>query len=453
MTARAAVILAAGQGTRMRSDLPKVLHKVGGRAMLDWSIDLARRVGCERIIVVASPAGEQVQAHVRAELGDAALAIQDPPQGTGHAVQSAAAALEGFEGAVVVLYGDTPLVRPGAVERLFGLLSDGVKVGVLGFEATSPGNYGRLILNDAGALDAIVEAKEASSEQLQVTLCNSGVVAANAGAMFDLLERVTNDNARGEYYLTDIIGLAREQGAHCRAVTCAEAEVMGVDSRVGLALAEGIFQTGRRTELLASGVTMVAPETVFFSHDTLIDADVTIEPNVVFGTGVHVRKGAVIKAFSHLEGARVDEDCMVGPYARLRPGTVLEAGAKIGNFVEVKNTRVGKGAKASHLSYLGDGEIGAAANIGAGTVFCNYDGYLKHQTRIGAGAFVGSNASLVAPVTIGEGAYIGSGSVITKDVEADGLAVARAKQLQKPGWATAFRKKMAALKVSKKQAG
>ena len=228
---------------------------------------------------------------------------------------------------------------------------------------------------------------------------------------------------------------------------------MGVNSRVELAEAETAFQARRRAELLASGVTMTAPETVFFSHDTLIDPDVVIEPNVVFGTGVHVRKGAVIKAFSHLEGARVDEDCMVGPYARLRPGTVLEAGAKIGNFVEVKKTRVGKGAKASHLSYLGDGEIGAGANIGAGTIFCNYDGYLKYQTRVGAGAFIGSNSSLVAPVTIGDGAFVGSGSVITKDVEPDGLAVARGKQMQKSGWATAFRKKMAAVKASKKKGG
>jgi len=453
MTQRAAVILAAGQGTRMRSDLPKVLHKVGGRAMLDWTIDLARRVGCQRIIVVASPAGEQVQRHVRAELGDDALAIQDPPQGTGHAVQSAEAALAGFEGDVVVLYGDAPLVPALAVEQLFEELSNGAGIGVLGFEAAVPGAYGRLILDPSGDLQAIVEAREASEEELAVTLCNSGVMAASAARLFDLLKGVTNDNAKGEYYLTDIIGLGRREGVQCRVVQCAEDDVMGVNSRAELAEAETAFQARRRAELLASGVTMTAPETVFFSHDTLIDADVVIEPNVVFGPGVHVRKGAVIKAFSHLEGARVDEDCMVGPYARLRPGTVLEAGAKIGNFVEVKKTRVGRGAKASHLSYLGDGEIGAGANIGAGTIFCNYDGYLKYQTRVGAGAFIGSNSSLVAPVTIGDGAFVGSGSVITKDVEPDGLAVARGKQMQKSGWATAFRKKMAAIKAGKKKGG
>ncbi|MDG1825579.1 MAG: bifunctional UDP-N-acetylglucosamine diphosphorylase/glucosamine-1-phosphate N-acetyltransferase GlmU [Henriciella sp.] len=451
MTSRAAVILAAGQGTRMRSSLPKVLHKVGGRAMVDWSIDLARRVGCDKIIVVCSPGGQAVQDHIEAVLGKDAIAIQDPPQGTGHAVLCAKEALAGFAGDMVVLYGDTPLIPALAVEQLFGELADGAAVGVLGFEAEAPGAYGRLIKNGAGDLDAIVEAKEASPEQLAVTLCNSGVMAARASKMFDLLASVTNENAKGEYYLTDVVGLAREAGSICRAVRCAEDDVLGVNSRVELAQAEASFQTKRRAELLVSGVTMTAPETVFVSYDTIIENDVIVEPNVVFGPGVMVHSGANIRAFSHLEGARVHSGAEVGPYARLRPGAVLEQNSKIGNFVEVKKTRVGKGAKANHLAYLGDGDVGDGANIGAGTIFCNYDGFLKYPTKVGKGAFVGSNSSLVAPVSIGENAMVGSGSVITKDVEAGALSVARGRQMQKSGWATSFRDKMAAIKAAKKK--
>ena len=450
MTARAAIILAAGQGTRMKSDLPKVLHPVGGRAIVEWSIDLAKRVGCERIVVVCSPAGEAVQEHIADTLGQEAIAIQDPPQGTGHAVQCAQAALDGFIGDVVVLYGDTPLIPATAAEALFAELESGAKVGVLGFEAEVPGGYGRLIMNPDGDLEAIVEAKEANADELAVTFCNSGVMAARADTMFSLLSNVTNENAKGEYYLTDIVGLAREEGGLCRAVRCSEADVLGVNSRVELAQAEAAFQARRRQELLLDGVTMTAPETVFFSHDTMIERDVVIEPNVVFGPGVQIRSGARIRAFSHLEGARVSSGCDIGPYARLRPGAVLDEGAKIGNFVEVKNTRIRKGAKASHLSYLGDGDVGEGANIGAGTIFCNYDGFLKYQTHVGKGAFVGSNSSLVAPVRIGDGAYVGSGSVITKDVETNALSVARGRQMQKSGWATQFRDKMAEIKAAKK---
>ncbi|MEM9937764.1 MAG: bifunctional UDP-N-acetylglucosamine diphosphorylase/glucosamine-1-phosphate N-acetyltransferase GlmU [Pseudomonadota bacterium] len=451
MAARAAIILAAGQGTRMRSSLPKVLHQVGGRAMLDWSVDLAKRVGCERIIVVASPAGEQVREHVARSLGPDAIAIQDPPLGTGHAVLAAKEALSGFEGDVVVLYGDTPLIPATAVERLFEELDEGARVGVLGFEAAIPGAYGRLITTAKGDLEAIVEAKDANAEQLAISLCNSGVMAARARTMFDLLSRVTNENAKGEYYLTDIVGLARTDGGLCRAVKCAEEDVLGVNSRVELSEAEIAFQTRRRAELLVSGVTMTAPETVFLSYDTIIESDVALEPNIVFGPGVHVRSGATIRAFSHLEGAQVDGGAVVGPYARLRPGARLESGVRVGNFVEVKNTRMAKGAKANHLAYLGDGEVGEGANIGAGTIFCNYDGFLKHRTKVGKGAFVGSNSALVAPVTIGDGAMIGSGSVITKDVEPDALAVARGKLVQKPNWATGFREKMTAIKAAKKK--
>lgn len=448
---RAAIILAAGQGTRMRSALPKVLHKVGGRAMVDWSIALAKSVGCETIIVVCSPDGAAVQVHVAATLGDDAIAIQDPPLGTGHAVLAAKDALDGFTGELVVLYGDTPLIPEMAVNALFEQIDAGASVGVLGFNAAEPGAYGRLITDADGNLLQIVEAKEATPEQLEIRFCNSGVMAAPADVMFDLLANVTNENAKQEYYLTDIVGLARAQGKTCRAVSCAEADVLGVNSRVELAQAEQAFQNKARAEFLAAGVTMTAPETVFFSFDTQIENDVVLEPGVVFATGVSVKAGAEIRAFSHLEGASVAEDCVIGPYVRLRPGSVLERGVKIGNFVEVKKTRLGEGAKASHLSYLGDGDVGADANIGAGTIFCNYDGFLKYQTTVGDGAFVGSNSSLVAPVTIGAGAFVGSGSVITKDVEPNGLAVARGRQIQKSGWATSFRDKMAAIKAAKKK--
>ena len=451
MSNRAAIILAAGQGTRMRSSLPKVLHHVGGRAMVDWSIALARDVGCEKIIVVCSPGGQAVQDHIAETLGPDAIAIQDPPLGTGHAVLAAKAALSDFDGDVVVLYGDTPLIPADAVEALFHELEHGAAVGVLGFNAADPGAYGRLITDATGKLEAIVEAKEATPQQLSVRFCNSGVMAASAQRMFELLENVTNDNAKGEYYLTDIVGLASGAGQACRAVACDEADVLGVNSRIELAQAELAFQTKRRLAFLASGVTMTAPETVFFSYDTEIENDVILEPGVVFARGVQVRTGSRVRAFSHLEGAHVAENCEIGPYVRLRPGTVLERGVKIGNFVEVKKTRMGAGAKASHLSYLGDGDVGPSANIGAGTIFCNYNGFLKYQTTVGEGAFVGSNSSLVAPVTIGAGAYVGSGSVITKDVEPDGLAVARGRQIQKTGWATSFRDKMAAIKAAKKK--
>ncbi|MEO1189662.1 MAG: bifunctional UDP-N-acetylglucosamine diphosphorylase/glucosamine-1-phosphate N-acetyltransferase GlmU, partial [Pseudomonadota bacterium] len=400
MSNRAAIILAAGQGTRMRSALPKVLHKVGGRAMVDWSVALARSVGCDKIIVVCSPAGQAVQDHIAATLGADAIAIQDPPLGTGHAVLAAREALAGFEGDLVVLYGDTPLIPVNAVEALFHELDAGAAVGVLGFDAADPGAYGRLLVDDKNNLDAIVEAKEATPAQLAIRFCNSGVMAASAANMFALLDKVTNDNAKDEYYLTDIVGLAREAGQRCRAVACDEADVLGVNSRVELARAENAFQTKKRQAFLSSGVTMTAPDTVFFSYDTEIENDVILEPGVVFAPGVHVRTGARIRAFSHLEGAHVAENCEIGPYVRLRPGTVLERGVKIGNFVEVKKTRMGAGAKANHLSYLGDGDVGAGANIGAGTIFCNYDGFLKYQTTIGEGAFVGSNSALVAPVTI-----------------------------------------------------
>ena len=450
MTERAAIILAAGQGTRMKSSLPKVLHKIGGRAMLDWSIDLARKVGCTRIITVISPDKPDLRAHVEAELGAEAIAVQDPPLGTGHAVRSAEAALKGFVGDVIVLYGDTPLIPANAVQSLFEALEEGGAVGVLGFHAEKPGAYGRLITSAGGDLEAIVEAKDANADQLAIDYCNSGVMAVRAERLFRLLSKVTNNNQKGEYYLTDIVALARKEGSTCRTVTCEERDVQGVNSRIELAKAEASFQGKRREELMTDGVTLVAPETVFFAHDTIIENDVIIEPNVVFGPGVHVRSGALIRAFSHLEGANVEEGAEIGPYARLRPGAFIGEKAKIGNFVEVKKTRVGAGAKANHLAYLGDGDIGPNANIGAGTIFCNYDGFLKYQTKIGENAFVGSNSALVAPVRIGNGAYVASGSVIVENVSDNALAIGRGRQVEKAEWADAFREQKAAEKAARK---
>ncbi|WP_421857986.1 bifunctional UDP-N-acetylglucosamine diphosphorylase/glucosamine-1-phosphate N-acetyltransferase GlmU [Oceanicaulis sp.] len=441
---RAAIILAAGHGKRMKSEMAKPLHAIAGRSMLDWSLALADAVKAERKVVVWGAHAPAVKA--QAEAAGAETALQDPPQGTGHAVQQAQDALGSFDGDVIVLYADTPLIQPETVERVFDALGDGAAVSVLGFEPDAPGGYGRLIENASGGLEAIVEAKDASEEELKVHLCNSGVLAMPAALMFELLGEVTNENASGEYYLTDLVGLARGRGLPAKAVKADADEVLGVNSRVDLADAEAAFQARARHSAMVEGVTLIAPETVFFSHDTVIENDVVIEPHVVFGPGVRVKSGARIRAYSHLEGAEVHGGCEVGPYARLRPGAELKTGAKVGNFVEVKKAVLGEGAKANHLSYIGDATVGAKANIGAGTITCNYDGFLKHQTVIGAGAFIGSNSSLVAPVSIGEGAMTGSGSVITDSVPDDALAVSRAKQMNKEGWAARFRRAMSAKK-------
>ena len=443
---RAAIILAAGQGTRMKSPLPKVLHPVGGRARLDHAIDAAEALGCERIVVVVGAHSPEVRDHVVKRLGEDAIAVQDPPLGTGHAVRAAEAVLGDFVGQVVITYGDVPLLTAADIEPVFAA-HDGVTV--IGFEAREPGAYGRLVM-DGDQLAAITEAKEASPEVLAITACNSGVMAAPVGLLFQLLAEVKNDNAKGEYYLTDVVELARRRGAPTRAVMAGEDAVMGVNSQSELVQAEALFQKGRRDDFLAAGVTMPAPETVHFSYDTEVGAGTTIEPYVVFGPGAKIASGARIRAFSHIEGATVAAGAEVGPYARLRPGADLGEGAKVGNFVEVKNVTMGKGAKANHLAYLGDGEVGAKANIGAGTIFCNYDGFFKHRTTVGEGAFVGSNSSLVAPVTIGAGAMVGSGSVITRDVAPGDLALDRGQQTAKPGWAARFMETMRAKKAAKK---
>lgn len=441
MPARAAVILAAGQGTRMKSPLPKVLHPVGGRAMLDRAIDAAERLGCERIVVVVGAHSPQVGDAARKRLGEGCVAVQDPPLGTGHAVLAAKEALADFEGDVLVTYADTPLTEAEHVQPLFDLRDAGAELAVLGFEAADPGAYGRLIIAPSGELLRIVEAKDASETERLVTACNSGVLAADARLLFDLLGQVGSDNAKGEYYLTDVVSLAHARGLHARVAFASEEAVLGVNSQLELCHAEELFQRRRRREALENGVHMPAPHTVFFSYDTVVESGAVVEPNVVFAPGVRVAGGAVIRAFSHLEGARVAAGATVGPYARLRPGADVGPKAHVGNFVEIKNARLGEGAKANHLSYVGDGDVGARANLGAGTIFCNYDGFDKHRTIVGESAFVGSNCSLVAPVTVGAGAYTGSGSVITRDVSPDALAVTRPEQIERPGWAKTFRER------------
>ena len=439
--ARAAIILAAGQGTRMKSDLPKVLHPVGGRAMLDWAIAAARAVGVEKIAVVVGPHYPIVREHVAAALGPDAVAVQDKPLGTAHAVRAAEAALTGFSGDVVVLYGDAPLVPASAIEAMFALRAEKGGMAVLGFEAEDPTGYGRLVLGEGGALARIVEQKDASPAELKINLCNSGVLCADAETLFQLLAQVRNDNAKGEYYLTDVVGLGRAAGAATHIARGEEADVLGVNSRVELAVAEAAFQARARRAAMEAGVTLIDPASVYFSHDTQIANDVTIEPGVYFGLGVRVGRGARIKAYSHIEGAEIGEGAQIGPFARLRPGAKLGTKVKIGNFVEVKNATFGERAQASHLSYIGDASIGARANLGAGTITCNYDGFKKYKTEIGEGAFIGSNTALVAPVKVGEGAYTGSGSVITIDVPADALGVARGRQRNLEGWAKTFRAK------------
>ncbi len=447
MTARAAVIMAAGQGTRMKSGVPKVLHKVGGRTMLDRAIDAVQAAGCARVVVVCGTHSPAVAEHVRKRLGEAAVAIQDPPLGTAHAVLCAKEALASFEGDVLVTNADCPLLTAEDLGPLFERRAAGDDLVMLAFEAADPALYGRMIQDADGRLLRIVEARDASPEEKAVKVCYSGMLAAAAGPLFDWLAAVDNDNVKAEYYITSIVGIANAAGRRVGVATASETAVMGADDQAGVARAERLWQDRARAALMADGVTMVAPETVFLSFDTQIAGGVVLEPNLVFGPGVSVEAGAVIRAFSHLEGAVVRSGAIVGPYARLRPGADIGEGAHIGNFVEVKKVKVGKGAKANHLSYLGDGTVGAGANIGAGTIFCNYDGFDKFDTHVGEGAFIGSNSSLVAPVTIGAGAYTGSGSVITKSVDADALGLERSVQLEKPGWAARFR----AMKMARKK--
>ncbi|MDP1632966.1 MAG: bifunctional UDP-N-acetylglucosamine diphosphorylase/glucosamine-1-phosphate N-acetyltransferase GlmU [Caulobacter sp.] len=446
MSQRAAVIMAAGQGTRMKSPTPKVLHRIGGRTMLDRAIDAVQAAGCDQVVVVCGAHSPAVADHVRARLGEAAVAIQDPPLGTAHAVLCARQALSGFEGDVVVVNADCPLLTADDIAPLFARRAAGDDLVMLAFEAADPALYGRMIQDADGRLLRIVEARDANAEEAAVRACYSGILCAPAGPLFDWLAAVGNDNAKAEYYITSIVGIANAAGMRVGVAFAAETAVMGADDQAGVARAEALWQDRARAALMADGVTMTAPQTVFLSFDTRIAGGVVLEPNLVFGPGVTVETGARIRAFSHLEGAIVRSGAIVGPYARLRPGADIGEDAHIGNFVEVKKVKVGKGAKANHLAYLGDGTIGAKANIGAGTIFCNYDGFDKFETHVGEGAFIGSNSSLVAPVTVGAGAYTGSGSVIARDVAPDALALERSQQVEKPGWAARFRAMKAARK-------
>ncbi len=442
----ALIILAAGKGTRMNSDLPKVLHPVAQSPLLEHAMASGATLEPAHTVVVAGHGADLVRAAAQSFDETATVVEQTEQLGTAHAVAQARDALTGFDGMALVLYGDTPFVQPETLERMRDALAQHDVV-VLGFDAIDPARYGRLVLK-GDTLERIVEFKDATEAERAITLCNSGVVACKSGLLFELIDAVGNDNASGEYYLTDIIGLARDRGLSATVVTCPEVETMGVNSRADLAVADAAFQTRARAGLLEDGITLMAPETVYLARDTVIGRDSVIEPNVVFGPGVTVESGATIRAFSHLEGCHVSRGAIVGPYARLRPGTELAEDVRVGNFVEIKNAEIQAGAKVNHLSYIGDACVGTRANIGAGTITCNYDGVMKHHTHIGADAFIGSNTMLVAPVTIGSGAITGSGSVITSDVEPDALALSRAPQVEKPGRA---RKLFETLKKQKEQ--
>ncbi len=440
----AVVILAAGKGVRMASELPKVLHQVAGRTMLDHVLGAVAPLAPARIAVVAGAGMEAVAEAARPHR----TLVQEPQLGTGHAVLAARPALHGFHGPdgtgeVLVLFGDTPLISSETLARLVALrrAPEAPALVALGFHSADPANYGRMLLDpDDGRLLRIVEAADASPAELMIELCNGGVMLGEEPVLFDLLERVGNDNAKGEYYLTDIYALAEARGLVTRVIETSEDEVLGVNSRAELAVAEAVLQRRLRDRVLAGGATLIDPMAVWFSHDTELGRDVVVEPGVFFGPGVTVGDGARIRAFSHLEGAAVGPGVTVGPFALLRAGTRLEGGARVGNFVEVKNTTLGAGAKAMHLTYLGDTTVGAKANIGAGTITCNYDGFAKHRTEIGPGAFVGSNTALVAPVTLGANSVVGAGSTITKAVPDDALAVARGSQKTIDGGAARLRK-------------
>ena len=446
----AAIVLAAGKGTRMKSDLHKVLHPIAGRAMLDHLLaSVAQLDPVDTVVVVGAGRGQLENA-----LGSrASTVLQEPQLGTGHAVQQAEEALAGFSGDVLILYGDVPFVRPETMRAMLDRLhaDDAPAVVVLGFEPDDPLQYGRVIAAPDGRITKMVEYKDASEEERACRLCNSGLMAARAADLFALLARVGNDNAQGEYYLVDVVNIANADGRHCAVIsTDAPGEVAGINSRAELAAAERQWQEFRREEAMEDGASLKAPDTVFFSFDTVLGRDVTIEPNVVFGPGVTVGDGVTIRAFSHLEGATLEDGVEIGPYARLRPGSVLKQGSKIGNFVEMKNTVLGAGAKANHLTYLGDAEIGAGANIGAGTITCNYDGYFKYRTEIGERAFIGSNSALIAPIKIGADAIVAAGSAVSRDVADGEMRMVRGEQLMKPGWADRFHDTMRRKKAEKK---
>jgi bifunctional UDP-N-acetylglucosamine pyrophosphorylase/glucosamine-1-phosphate N-acetyltransferase len=433
----AAIILAAGKGTRMKSRLPKVMHRIGGRTLIGHVLDRLAPLGLARIVAVVAPGMDDV----RQEVVPHCVAFQAEQRGTGHAVGSARAALADFAGDVLVVYGDTPFVTAETLRRMFERrrAADNPAIVVLGMRPADPTGYGRLLLGADGSLERIVEHRDASETERAVGLANSGVMAIDGSVVWGLIDRLDDKNAKREFYLTDIVAHARKDGRRCAVVEAPAEELLGVNSRAELAAAEALFQAQRRLAAMENGATLVDPASVFFAADTKIGQDVVIGPNVQFGPGVEIADDVEICAFCHIEGARIERGARVGPYARVRSGSVIGAGAHVGNFVELKATEVGAGAKANHVGYVGDTTIGPNANIGAGTIVCNYDGARKTRTMVGAGAFIGSDSVLVSPVTIGEGAYVAAGSVITHDVPPDALAIARERQIEKPGWAADFR--------------
>ncbi|MBV2144373.1 bifunctional UDP-N-acetylglucosamine diphosphorylase/glucosamine-1-phosphate N-acetyltransferase GlmU [Falsochrobactrum sp. TDYN1] len=442
------IVLAAGEGTRMKSSMSKVLHRVAGLPLVCHVVKAVQGTGKSDVALVVGRGADEVRGAVEKIAGGVSSFEQKERLGTAHAVLAAREAIARGYDDLLIVFGDTPLIEAQSLLTARERLAHGADVVVIGFRPASPHGYGRLIEKD-GRLVAIVEEKDATAAQKKIGFCNGGLMAVRGDQALALLNAVGNGNAKGEYYLTDIVAIAHDKGLNVTAIEVPVDNVIGINNRAELAEAESIWQNRKRREMMLAGVTLIAPETVFFSHDTVVEADVIIEPNVFFGPDAHVASGAVIHAFSHIEGARIGANAEIGPFARLRPGADLAEKSKVGNFCEVKNAKVGKGAKINHLTYIGDATIGASSNIGAGTITCNYDGYNKHKTVIGENAFIGSNSSLVAPVEIGDNAYVASGSVITANVPADALALGRARQETKEGRAKILREKYAAIKAAK----
>jgi bifunctional UDP-N-acetylglucosamine pyrophosphorylase / glucosamine-1-phosphate N-acetyltransferase len=437
-----AIVLAAGKGTRMKSERPKVMHRLAGAPLLAHALWAAKAAGLDRLAVVVGPGMDEVGTTAGALDPTLEVFIQAKQLGTADAVKAAGRAFEEFPGQILILYGDTPLLRAETIGKVRAALQAGADLVVIGFETNNPTDYGRLLLDDRGTLVAIREETDASEEERALTLCNSGIMGFRSSkTLLNLLGRIGNENAKKEFYLTDAVALARADRLEARMVEADAEEVLGVNARAELAAAESLMQHRLRDAAMANGATLIAPETVFLSHDTRIGKDVVIEPHVVIGEGVVIEDGATIKSFCYMQDSRIGQGATVGPFARLRPGAELAKDSHIGNFVEIKESEIGEGAKVNHLTYIGDTTVGPRANVGAGTITCNYDGFGKHRTEIGAGAFIGSNSSLVAPVKIGEGAYIGSGSVISKDVSPDALALSRTPQEERPGWAAKMRER------------
>jgi len=439
MTKTACIILAAGKGTRMKSDLPKVMHKVAGRSLLGHVLTAANATGATQQCVVCGPDMPEVAKETAIYAPNANIALQTDRLGTGHAVSMAKSALTEFSGTILILYGDVPLIQPQTLQKLSDMVSDEMPLAVLGFTSANPTGYGRLLCDSSGYLEAIREERDASDQERQIDLCNSGIMAIKAQTLWPLLEKIDNNNANKEYYLTDIVGLTVDAEKKVGVAMCEEAEVAGINDRMQLAAMEQVFQAHLRSQAMQNGATLIAPETVFFSADTKIGRDVIIEPNVFFGPGVEIADNVVVHGFCHIAETKIGQGALIGPYARLRPGTDLHANVKVGNFVEIKKSTIYEGAKVNHLSYVGDASVGQNANIGAGTITCNYDGFNKAKTLIGEGAFIGSNSSLIAPVEIGAGAYVGTATVVTNNVPDNALSLARVKQENKPDWAERFR--------------